>query len=108
MSDEAHRRSVRSYVRRGGRITRAQKRALAVLWPRFGIDYAPRPLDLQEVFGRQAPCILEIGFGNGKALTQLARENPQRNYLGVEVHQPGVGSIPITRFQHHARNRKQV
>lgn len=88
-------RQIRSFVRRAGRQTRAQERALAELWPRFGLD-APEPgaapgLDLAAAFGRQAPCILEIGFGNGDALVAMAAEAPERNFLGAEVHAPGVG-----------------
>jgi len=89
-------RRIRSFVRRAGRQTRAQERALAELWPRFGIlapapGRAPPLLDLAAVFGRAAPCVLEIGFGNGDALVAMAAESPDRNFLGVEVHAPGVG-----------------
>lgn len=78
---------------RGGRITEAQQRALESLWPRFGIEYGPEPLDFQAVFGRSAPITLEIGFGNGDNLADLAQLHPERNYLGVEVHRPGVGRL---------------
>ena len=66
-------RTIRSFVQRAGRITRAQERALAELWPRFGIDYSPTPLDLDAVFGRRAPRVLEIGIGDGETLLELAR-----------------------------------
>ena len=86
-----HHRPVRSFVRRAGRITTGQKRALKTLWPRFGLDYTGDPLELAAVFGRDAPCILEIGFGNGELLVDMATAHPEDNYLGIEVHEPGVG-----------------
>jgi len=84
-------RPVRSFVRRAGRITPAQQRALSELWPRYGIDYSPAALDISEAFGRTAPCWVEIGFGNGELLIENATRHPDRNYLGIEVHEPGVG-----------------
>src|SRR5262245_6033320 len=86
-------RRVRSYVRRGGRITSAQARAVVELWSRYGIDFAPQMLDLDAVFGRRAEHVLEIGFGNGDALLALATAQPQRDFLGIEVHEPGVGRL---------------
>lgn len=88
-----HPRSIRSFVMRGGRITDAQQRALESLWPQYGIEPATELLDLGAVFGRAAPVTLEIGFGNGANLAQLATDHPERNYLGVEVHRPGVGRL---------------
>jgi tRNA (guanine-N7-)-methyltransferase len=86
-------RSIRSYVRRESRITPAQLRALGELWPRYGIPEGTAPLDWPAVFGRAAPVILEIGFGNGEALAAAATAHPENNYLGIEVHRPGVGSL---------------
>jgi tRNA (guanine-N7-)-methyltransferase len=97
----AHRpnRAVRSFVLRAGRITDAQQRALTDLWPRYGLDVpdaeAATPFDLDAIFGRSAPRALEIGFGNGENLASLASANPQRDYLGVEVHRPGVGRLML-------------
>jgi tRNA (guanine-N7-)-methyltransferase len=88
-----HPRSIRSFVMRSGRITEAQQRALDSLWPRYGIEFEPVPLDFTAAFGRLAPITLEIGFGNGDNLTALATAHPERNYLGVEVHRPGVGRL---------------
>lgn len=85
-------RRIRSYVRREGRMTTAQKRALETLWPRFGLEPATR-FDWREIFGRDAPRILEIGFGNGEGLLAQALAHPERDYLGVEVHRPGVGHL---------------
>ena len=82
---------IRSFVRRRGRMTAAQRRALTELWPRYGVEYSPAPLDLAALFGREAPRILEIGFGNGEALVEQARQNPNLDYLGIEVNEPGIG-----------------
>jgi len=86
-------RTVRSYVRRERRITKAQRRALHELWPRYGIDLAQEPLDFAALFGHRAPVMLEIGFGNGEALCELARTHPQNDYVGIEVYRPGIGSL---------------
>jgi len=94
MSEEAHPRPIRSFVTRAGRITAAQQRALAELAPKYAVGVeAQGPLDLARLFGRAAPCTLEIGFGNGENLVALAAAHPERNYLGVEVHRPGVGRL---------------
>lgn len=75
-------------------MTPAQERAFRELWPRFGVDWTPgRALDLTGLFARHAPVYLEIGFGNGEALFESARRNPHHNYLGVEVHRPGIGTL---------------
>lgn len=97
MSDKAqtHRRAVRSFVKRAGRLTTSQQRALEELWPTWGIDHAPAALDLDAVFGRAAPRVLEIGFGNGDSLVEMAAGSPETDYLGVEVHEPGVGHCLI-------------
>jgi tRNA (guanine-N7-)-methyltransferase len=93
-SDErrAH-QPIRSFVLRAGRMTDAQARALVETWPRYGIDEGSGPLDLPQLFGRDVHCTLEIGFGNGDNLAALAAANPGRNYIGVEVHAPGVGHL---------------
>jgi tRNA (guanine-N7-)-methyltransferase len=92
-TDHPSPRAVRSYVLRTGRITPAQQRALQQHWPRYGIDFTPQPLDLAKVFGRVAPCTLEIGFGNGEHLLERARAQPQHDFIGVEVHRPGIGHL---------------
>lgn len=86
-------RRIRSFVRREGRLTEAQKRALATLWDRFGLSPNDAPLDLAALFGRDAPCFLEIGFGDGEALAALAARYPDNDYLGIEVHRPGIGHL---------------
>ncbi|OGI69979.1 MAG: tRNA (guanosine(46)-N7)-methyltransferase TrmB [Candidatus Muproteobacteria bacterium RBG_16_60_9] len=92
-STATRRRSVRSYVLRQGRMTEAQRRALEELWPRYGVTLSEAPLDLGAVFGRRAPVIVDIGFGNGDALVCMATAHPEQNFLGVDVHRPGVGSL---------------
>ena len=85
-------RKIRSFVRREGRITTAQRHALEVLWPQYGLD-TDRPLETEEVFGRRAPLTLEIGFGNGAALALMAAAEPATDFIGIEVHRPGVGRL---------------
>ena len=87
------RRSIRSFVLRQGRLSNAQQRAHETLLPVFGIPYSPQPLDLGAAFGRIAPNILEIGFGMGETTAAIAQAHPQNDYLGIEVHTPGVGSL---------------
>lgn len=86
-------RRIRSFVRREGRLTPGQQRALAELWPQFGIEHSETVLDLDSIFGRSAPRVLEIGFGNGASLLKMAQDNPDMDYLGIEVHRPGVGNL---------------
>lgn len=89
----AHFRPIRSYVLRQGRLSAAQRRACEQLLPRFGLAYRPERLDLDVAFGRRGPKILEIGSGMGETTAQIAQANPDRDYLAVEVHAPGVGSL---------------
>ena len=86
-----HKRTIRSFVRRTGRLTPSQEKALEELWPAFGIDYGVDLLNLEEIFGRATAAVLEIGFGNGETLVQQAAENQDKDYIGIEVHEPGVG-----------------
>jgi tRNA (guanine-N7-)-methyltransferase len=95
---------VRSFVLRGGRLTEGQKRALADLWPRFGIEEGGGMLDLPRLFGNPGAVILDIGFGNGESTWQMARGRPDENYLGVEVHRPGVGHLLLKIEEHKLEN----
>ncbi len=88
-----NKRSIRSFVLRQGRMSDAQQRAYAELLPKYGITYQHAVLDWEQAFGRSAPRILEIGFGMGAATAQIAATLPQQDYLGVEVHTPGVGAL---------------
>ncbi|GFD90391.1 tRNA (guanine-N(7)-)-methyltransferase [Tenacibaculum sp. KUL152] len=83
---------VKSYVKREGRLTKGQEKALADYWPTMGIDYADAPLSLSDVFGRTAPVVVEIGFGMGKSLVEMATASPDKDFIGIEVHRPGVGA----------------
>lgn len=87
------RRPIRSFVIRGGRLTASQQQALEQSWPRWGIDDVSSPLDPEAVFGRRAPLVMEIGFGMGHSLAQQAGEQPGKDFIGVEVHRPGVGKL---------------
>ena len=87
------RRSIRSFVLRAGRMGTGQMRALAELGPQFVRPYQPQVLDPASVFGRQAPTVLEIGFGMGDATARIAAAQPQTDFIGVEVHTPGVGAL---------------
>jgi tRNA (guanine-N7-)-methyltransferase len=95
MTDSAppHPRTIRSYVLRAGRMGTGQQRALQELGPRFVLPYAPQPLECTQVFGRAAPVVLEIGFGMGDATAQIAAGRPDTDFIGVEVHTPGVGAL---------------
>jgi tRNA (guanine-N7-)-methyltransferase len=84
---------IRSYVLRQGRVSNAQRRAHDTLLPRFGITFDETPLDLDTVFGRRAPRILEIGCGMGETTAAIAAAHPDTDYIGIEVHTPGVGSL---------------
>ena len=86
-------RSVRSYVLRQGRLTKAQAQAIDRYWSEFGIDYRDKPLDLDALFNRVAPRVLDIGSGMGETMLKLAKENPEIDYLAVEVHRPGIGRL---------------
>jgi len=86
-------RAIRSYVLRQGRISDAQQRAYDTLLNAYGISYTPQTLDLDAAFGRSAPKILEIGFGMGETTSQIAAATPGNDYLGIEVHTPGVGGL---------------
>jgi tRNA (guanine-N7-)-methyltransferase len=86
-------RPIRSFVLRQGRVSNAQRRALETLMPEYGIPFGTDLLDFENIFGRSAPTFLEIGFGMGETTATIAREHPQNDYLAVEVHSPGVGSL---------------
>lgn len=85
-------RHIRSYSLRQGRLTVAQRAALETLWPLYGLD-ADQKLDARSIFGRESPVILEIGFGNGESLAQMAADEPDADFVGIEVHRPGVGHL---------------
>ena len=84
---------MRSFVLRQGRITPAQQQAFDSHWSRFGLDFSPQPVDLHGLFQNSAPLVLEIGFGNGEQLLHAGIHEPDKNFIGIEVHRPGVGRL---------------
>ena len=90
---DVQRRSIRSFVLRHGRMTTGQQRAFDELWPRWGLTREQGRLDPQQVFGREAPRVFEIGFGMGQSLIEMAQAAPDQDFIGVEVHRPGVGKL---------------
>ncbi len=90
------RRPIRSFVVRPGRMTEGQRNAIDRSWPELGLTVADGPLDLARVFRRQADTVLEIGFGMGASLAAMAATHPELNYIGIEVHPPGVGSLLLS------------
>ncbi len=101
-------RRIRSFVLRAGRTTTAQERALDELWPIYGIDSSATALDLAVIFGRVAPRCLEIGFGAGEVIGSLAENNPDIDYLGVEVHLSGVGRLLLRAHQSRLHNLRII
>lgn len=100
-------RPIRSFVRRERHLTPAQERALQELWMQYGVDHRKAVADFSAIFGRAAPVIVEIGFGDGAALAAMAAAQPQKNYLGIEVHRPGIGYL-LRRLQANDLNNVRV
>ena len=99
MTNKPYMRTIRSFVKREGRLTRGQERAMEVLWPAHGIAYNPdTPIDLP------SPLIMEIGFGMGHSLAEMAQSHPEQHYLGIEVHTPGVGTLLMEIEKHDLQN----
>jgi tRNA (guanine-N7-)-methyltransferase len=103
-----HPRSIRSFVIRAGRTTPAQQRALELLWPKYGLEFTRQTLDARTMFGREAPRTLEIGFGNGENLAALAAARPECDFLGIEVHRPGVGRLLLALEAHALTNVRVI
>jgi len=101
-------RHIRSFVLRAGRMTPAQERALVELWPSYGLELGDAPLDLEAIFGRRAPRCLEIGFGVGEVIGSLAENHPHIDYLGLEVHRPGVGRLLLRAARMNLRNLRVI
>lgn len=97
-------RHIKSFVRREGRMTEGQRRAIDEGMPQFGLHLQMGKIDIETVFSRQAPCILEIGFGMGHSLLQAAIDSPETDFIGVETHLPGVGSLLAGVMQANIRN----
>jgi tRNA (guanine-N7-)-methyltransferase len=101
---ESHMRPIRSFVLRTGRLTEGQQRALDELLPKFSVEPGGGWLDLSGLFANPRPVIVEIGFGNGDATWQMAQQSPQENFIGVEVHRPGVGHLLLQLEKHGIHN----
>ena len=93
MRDSTRDRRIRSYVLRTGRMTPGQQRAFDEKWAQWGLEHSQGKLDFDEVFGRSGPRVLEIGFGMGQSLVAMASAAPEKNFIGIEVHKPGVGRL---------------
>ncbi len=99
-------RRVRSFVRRQGRLTSRQQQALDNVWPKMGVDYQAEMSDMAGLFGRDAPVVLEIGFGMGASLVTMASQNPEKNFFGIEVHAPGVGACLASAEEKNLNNMR--
>jgi tRNA (guanine-N7-)-methyltransferase len=91
--EQKYMRTVRSFVMRAGRTTEGQQKALDEVWPVMGLELKNGAVNFTELFGREAPVVLEIGFGMGDSLIEMATQQPEKNYIGIEVHRPGVGRL---------------
>lgn len=100
MTDLKKGRPIRSYVLRSGRMTPGQRRAFEEGWQQWGLEYDPREIELDAIFGRAGPYILEIGFGMGQSLVEMALAEPDSNFIGIEVHKPGVGRLLHSMAEH--------
>lgn len=103
MTDPTH-RNIRSFVLRKGRLTSAQQHALDELWPFYGIEKGETLLDFDDHFDRSADVIVEIGFGNGESTWQMAQREADKNFIGIEVHEPGVGHLLMALEEHGISN----
>ena len=101
---EIKKKSIRSYVIRAGRITEGQRKAFDTYWDQFGLSLNDGQLDLAATFGRSAPTVLEVGFGMGDSLLAMAEQEPEKNFIGIEVHPPGVGSLISQAGKHCVSN----
>ena len=103
MTEPTH-RTIRSFVLRKGRLTVAQQHALDELWPHYGIERRETLLDFDDHFDRPAEVIVEIGFGNGESTWRMAQQEPGKNFIGIEVHKPGVGQLLMALEEHEIEN----
>lgn len=103
---EYKKKSIRSFVIRAGRMTDGQKKAFETYWPQYGVSLFDGPLQVSEAFGRDAPRVLEIGFGMGASLLEMAQNEPDKDFIGIEVHPPGVGRLIHTAGLEDVKNLK--
>ncbi len=102
-NNEKH-RPIRSFVKREGKLTKGQKNAIDEGWADFGVDLSDEQLNFEALFGQQTSVVLEIGFGNGLSLAEMAASSPETMFLGIEVHKPGVGSLLVQVRQRGLQN----
>lgn len=95
---------IRSFVKREGRLTKGQAKALEQFWPTMGLEHKNGLLNFDEVFSRTAPVVLEIGFGMGKSLVEMAANEPDKDFVGIEVHRPGVGTCMADASEQNVTN----
>jgi len=109
MSDNKHIRTIQSFVRRSGRLSKAQKIGLNELWPNYGVELVDgRMLDFGELFAKKQDVVLEVGFGNGDSLLAMAIDQPQTNFLGIEVYEAGIGRLINEANKHQLSNLKII
>ena len=107
MTEEALKnRPIRSFVIRSGRMTVGQQNSWDALWPKFGLDLSSSLMDFSGIFGNSKPLVLEIGFGMGRSLCEMAQQAPEKNFMGVEVHRPGVGALLMKADEFELSNLK--
>ncbi|WP_448566847.1 tRNA (guanosine(46)-N7)-methyltransferase TrmB [Thalassotalea ganghwensis] len=99
-------RKVRSFVKREGRLTNAQARALELYWQEMGLNHQDGVINPENLFEKEQPMVLEIGFGMGKSLVEMAKNSPELNFIGIEVHKPGVGACIALAKEHEVTNLK--
>jgi len=102
--NDSHRRQIRSFIRRDSRMTSGQQNAIAMHWAGYGLEITQQPVCFKTIFGNTAPVILDIGFGNGEALANMAVGYPGYNFIGIETHKPGVGHLLIDLARHELSN----
>ncbi len=107
-ADGRYVRKVRSFVLRTGRLSEYQKNAMNSHWAEYGLEYQNLPFDFNQIYGNNNPVVLEIGFGMGHSLVEMAKNNPERNYLGIEVHTPGVGSCVALAVEQKVHNLRVI
>ncbi|OBX08705.1 tRNA (guanine-N7)-methyltransferase [Gallibacterium salpingitidis] len=107
-ADGRYLRKVRSFVLRTGRLSEAQKRAMNENWHKFGLEHQAAHFDFPAIFGNNNPVVLEIGFGMGRSLVDMAKQNPHYNYLGIEVHTPGVGACIAYALEQQVTNLRVI
>lgn len=106
--DGRYLRKIRSFVLRTGRLSDYQRDMMNNNWANLGLDYQATPFDFEQIFGNKNPVVLEIGFGMGRSLVEMAEQNPDRNYVGIEVHTPGVGACIAYALEKGVKNLRVI